>query len=132
MILGGTSCAQNQPVSVKIQSFLGDPHRHAIERKRAATDDLCTDAGGISAVGHVNGVVWAAAPAARVMRTSEERIVLPLLLVIKRARLVTCCFGFKACTEIISDIRRGRLGPGPEAVDHCGITVCDAGWPGVR
>ena len=52
-----------------------DPHRHAIERKRAATVDLCTDAGGISAVGHVNGVVWAAAPAARVMRMRKERIV---------------------------------------------------------
>ena len=36
--------------------------------------DLCTDAGGISGVGHVNGV-WAAAPPARVMRMSEERIV---------------------------------------------------------
>ena len=71
MILGGTSCAQNQPVNRAAR----DPHRHAIERKRAATIDLCTDAGGISAVGHVNGVVSAAAPAARVMRMSEDRIV---------------------------------------------------------
>ena len=66
-------------VGLLVGSAVGsEVHRHAIERKRAATVDLCTDAGGISAVGHVNGVVWAAAPAARVMRMSEERIVMLL------------------------------------------------------
>ena len=70
-------------ISHELNRAARDPHRHAIERKRAATVDLCTDAGGILSFGHFsNGVGasvnWAAAPAARVMRMSEERIVMLL------------------------------------------------------
>ena len=112
-----------------------DPHRHAIERKRAATVDLCTDAGGILSFGHFsNGVGasvsnWAAAPAARVMRMREERIVLPLLLVIKRARLVTVALASRLAQRY--NLRYPPRSPKtrPAVVNHCRNTVW---WPGVR